>query len=338
MEQLKSAHRPFKVQNASVNSLTNGCDYYRIRVSSDKKSSGSDNDALYDIQRVFPNNRADLLDGEWHAYLEEFILKGYSQWGHPDWNLAADKDQTDNGIRVCLPDLMKPSKDYIMTSTGIQPDDTLARVPKTLETNTSPHLVLKGQFSGDGNAKIGQITFPTAAGAVVNLVDTVLGQLGVGDAFMVTGHVGAHAAQVNAETVITAKTATQIQFPYNPLHGDGTVATTDINDAVVYVSIPVREGISALDIPRMVGAEVASLEINNALHQPVFKLQQHSGHTFGRAINPTQLFQGQLRVVLRGEDNKPIINVYNDDASLTSIYGYVRNYEATIVFIHRKKY
>ena len=37
MEQLKSAHRPFKVQNASVNSLTNGCDYYRIRVSSDKK-------------------------------------------------------------------------------------------------------------------------------------------------------------------------------------------------------------------------------------------------------------------------------------------------------------
>jgi hypothetical protein len=44
--------------------------------------------------------------------------------------MAADKDQTDNGIRVCLPDLMKPSKDCIMTSTGIQPDDTLARVPK----------------------------------------------------------------------------------------------------------------------------------------------------------------------------------------------------------------
>jgi hypothetical protein len=97
-----------------------------------------------------------------------------------------------------------------------------------------------------------------------------------------------------------------LQFLYNPLHGDGTVATTDINDAVVYMSIPVREGISALDIPRMVGAAIASVETNNAQHQPVFKLQQHSGHTFGRAINPTQLFQGQLRVFLRGYDNIPV--------------------------------
>ena len=338
MEQLKSAHRPFKVQNASVNSLTNGCDYYRIRVSSGNKSSGSDNDALYDIQRVFPNNRADLLDGEWHAYLEEFILKGYSQWGHPAWNLAADKDQTDNGIRVCLPDLMKPSKDYVMTSTGIQPDDTLARVPKTLELNTSSHLTLKGEFTGDGNTKTGLITFPTAAGAVQNLVDTVLGHLVVGDDFMVTGHLGAHAAQVNAQTQITAVTATQLQFPYNPEDAGGNPVATDVNDAIVFVSIPVREGISALDMPRINTSEIASLEINNALHQPVFKLQQHSGHTFGRAINPTQLFQGQLRVVLRGEDNKPVTNVYSNDASLTSIYGYVRNYEATIVFIHRKKY
>ena len=337
MEQLKSAHRPFKVQNASVNSLTNGCDYYRIRVSSGNKSSGSDNDALYDIQRVFPNNRADLLDGEWHAYLEEFILKGYSQWGHPAWNLAADKDQTDNGIRVCLPDLMKPSKDYVMTSTGIQPDDTLARVPKTLELNTSSHLTLKGLFEGDGTTKVGQITFP-AGGNAVNLVDTVMAQLIVGDVFMVSGHVGAHAAEVNAQTQITQLNATAILFPYNPEDAGGNPVATDVNDAIVFVSIPVREGISALDMPRINTSEIASLEINNALHQPVFKLQQHSGHTFGRAINPTQLFQGQLRVVLRGEDNKPVTNVYSNDASLTSIYGYVRNYEATIVFIHRKKY
>ena len=50
MEQLKSAHRPFKVQNASVNSLTNGCDYYRIRVSSDKKSSGRD----HSVENLLP--------------------------------------------------------------------------------------------------------------------------------------------------------------------------------------------------------------------------------------------------------------------------------------------
>jgi hypothetical protein len=66
---------------------------------------------------------------------------------------------------------------------------------KTLETNTSPHLVLKGEFSGDGNTKTGLITFPTAAGAVQNLVDTVMGQLGIGEAFRLTGHAGAHSGE-----------------------------------------------------------------------------------------------------------------------------------------------
>jgi hypothetical protein len=90
--------------------------------------------------------------------------------------------------------------------------------------------VLKGEFSGDGTTKEGLITFLDAAGNVVNLVDTVMDQLGVGDDFLVTSHVGAHAAQVNAQTHITAKTAIVLQFSYNPLHGNGAVATTDIND------------------------------------------------------------------------------------------------------------
>jgi hypothetical protein len=279
-----------------------------------------------------------MLDGEWHAYLEEFILKGYSQWGHPVWNLVGDEDQTDNGIRVRLPDLMKPSKDYIMTGTGIQPVDTLVRVPKTLELNTSPHLVLKGVFNGDGTAKTGTITFPDAAGNAVNIVDTVLAQLIVADVSMVHGHAGVHAAQVNALTTLTTLNADSLLVPYNPEDAGGSPVGTNIVDSTVFVSIPIREGISAMDIPRMVGVEIASLETNNVLHQPVFKLQQHSGHTFARAINLTQLFQGQLHVVLRGEHNKHVTNVYSDDASLTSIYDYVRNYEATIVFIHRKKY
>jgi hypothetical protein len=47
----------------------------------------------------------------------------------------------------------------------------------------------------------------------------------------------------------------------------------------------------------MVGAEVASLEINNALHQPVFKLQQHSGHTFGQQVLLRQQVQRRQQVL-----------------------------------------
>ena len=29
-------------------------------------------DAVFDVKQVFPNQRADLLNGEWHAFLESF--------------------------------------------------------------------------------------------------------------------------------------------------------------------------------------------------------------------------------------------------------------------------
>ena len=333
MEELKSAHRPFKVQNASVNSLTDGDEYYRIRVNSLYKSSGSDTDAVYDIRRLFPNSRADLLDGEWHAYLEEFILKGFSQWGHPRWqnSVLGDKDKTENGIRVCLPDLVKPSKDFIMTENGIQPDHTLARVPKTIELNTSPHVVKEGIFNGDGGTKVGTITFTD----ITNINDTVFKHLVVGEAITISGHTGDYADNVNLTAQITTINTANFIVPYHPEDGNGDPIDADLTNEVIFVSIPLREGIHPNDVPV---PDLTSVEVNDAQRQPVFKLQQHSGHTFGRAIDSTQLFQGQLRVVLKGEDNKPITSVYSDDNSLTSIYGYVRNYEATIVFMHKKKY
>ena len=81
MEELKSSNRPFKMSNASVRSLSGDCDYYRVRLNSRFKSSGNNVEAVYNINQLFPNNRANLMDGEWYAYLEEFVLRGYSQWG-----------------------------------------------------------------------------------------------------------------------------------------------------------------------------------------------------------------------------------------------------------------
>eukprot|EP01050_Picozoa_sp_SAG11_P018420 SAG11_NODE_2777_length_2982_cov_719.588970_6_plen_74_part_01 len=74
MESLKHAQRPFKLQNASVNSLSGDCDYYRVLLDSDDRIGAGDAtpssqmDAEYDIGQLLPNARSNLEDGEWYVY------------------------------------------------------------------------------------------------------------------------------------------------------------------------------------------------------------------------------------------------------------------------------
>jgi len=147
MGELKSSHHPFTMQNASVRSLTGDCDYYHVRLNSAHKSHGNNVEAIYNINQLFPNSRANLMDGEWYAYLEEFVLRGFSQWGRP--GLPTGEDKTSNGLRVCLPDLLKPSKDFVVTPNGLHPDHTLAFVPKSVEPSTQPLKVFEATVAVD---------------------------------------------------------------------------------------------------------------------------------------------------------------------------------------------
>ena len=53
--------------------LTKGYEYYRVRLHSERKLPTSTNvDAVFNIAQVFPNHRADLLNGEWEVFLESF--------------------------------------------------------------------------------------------------------------------------------------------------------------------------------------------------------------------------------------------------------------------------
>ena len=66
---------------------------------------------------MFPNQRADLLNGEWHAFLESFEGVMPSQLAKTN-------------IKVCLPDLVRSSQDVVMTAVGVcQIDDTIGHVP-----------------------------------------------------------------------------------------------------------------------------------------------------------------------------------------------------------------
>jgi len=334
MESLKHAQRPFKLQNASVNSLSGDCDYYRVRLNSQYKSSGTDAEAVYNIQQLFPNHRANLMDGEWYAYLEEFDLQGFSQWGR---NAMITPDTTSHGIRVCLPDLIKPSKDFVITAADtIKPDDTLALVPKTVEIATQSHYSFEADVDTDQNSV--EVTFDDTD------VDwsTVLAN---GQQVEIYGSDGsglpAPATEAQKDAVAdylndthTITNVTDTNFTLQAAYPFATAVGPHLIDEKVYVLLPVRNGANVNTIPD----RIPSIEVDDSPYQAVYRLRQ-SDVAVGHAINPGQLFSGQLKVALKGEDHELVKNGYTNanPHSLTSLYGFDESYQATIVFVHKKK-
>ena len=79
------------------------------------------------------------------------------------------------------------------------------------------------------------------------------------------------------------------------------------------------------------------IEANDNPYEPVYRLKQ-GDTSVGHAINPGSLFSGQLKVALKGDDHKLVTDpYYNEPDTLTNIYGYDVDYDATVVFVHKKK-
>ena len=96
--------------------LTRGYEYYRVRLHSERKEAPSTNvDATFDIQQVFPNHRADLLNGEWEVFLETFSAN-FGKVNMPSLTLR-------------MPDLISSPNDFVIGANGCQRSSVLAVVP-----------------------------------------------------------------------------------------------------------------------------------------------------------------------------------------------------------------
>ena len=97
-------------------SLTQGYEYYRVRLHSERKDAGTTNvDATFDIHQVFPNHRADLLNGEWEVFLETF---------------SADFGDVDKpSLTMQLPGLISSPNDFVVGANGCQRSSIVAMIP-----------------------------------------------------------------------------------------------------------------------------------------------------------------------------------------------------------------
>ena len=113
--------------------LTRGYEYYRVRLHSERKEAPSTNvDATFDIQQVFPNHRADLLNGEWEVFLETFSAN-FSNVDKPS-------------LTVRMPDLISSPNDFVIGANGCQRSSVLAVVPMNWQgvlVNATPTFVYK---------------------------------------------------------------------------------------------------------------------------------------------------------------------------------------------------
>ena len=128
MEEIKSSIRSYKANDHYKQSLKGPPLYYRVSLNDTMKRAGTTIvDAEFDVRHVFPNQRADLMNGEWHVFLESFEAK-------------LDTQLLKTNIKVCLPDLIKSSNDYVMTDIGVcQINDAVGHVPITQEYRATQH-------------------------------------------------------------------------------------------------------------------------------------------------------------------------------------------------------
>ena len=128
MEEIKSSIRSYKANEHYKQSLKGPPLYYRVSLNDTMKRAGTTIvDAEFDVRHVFPNQRADLMNGEWHVFLESFEAK-------------LDTQLLKTNIKVCLPDLIKSSNDYVMTDIGVcQINDAVGHVPITQEYRATQH-------------------------------------------------------------------------------------------------------------------------------------------------------------------------------------------------------
>ena len=128
MEEIKSSIRSYKANEHYKQSLKGPPLYYRVSLNDTMKRAGTTIvDAEFDVRHVFPNQRADLMNGEWHVFIESFEALMASQIAKTN-------------IKVCLPDLVKSSQDYVMTGVGVcQINDAVGHVPITQEYRAPGH-------------------------------------------------------------------------------------------------------------------------------------------------------------------------------------------------------
>lgn len=319
-EVLKSADRSYNLQNTRKQSLSGGCDYYRVHINSQMSQSGDDNDKTYFLGNLLPNARFNLMDGgKWEVFLEQFEMQGFTQASREESFYDDVDDDTRFGIQVALPTLLTKGKDFLTTSAGgnkrCDPTAIVAHIPHTRVPR------INDLYEVDATADA-QINATPHAPALATFTVPQLHDFKPND-------------------IVYLAPAAFVDKHY-------TIASVTINTITVTITGTINAQVDAQD-DVVISRRSAVRPTENYGQMVVYRRHiQVLGNQIGHQIDPQMLSQGQLRIVLlddRGEllkgANSAGGTVLQPDVRLNDLWyrdsaGVQRaQYRATLLFVHK---
>ena len=101
---LKHSVRSYDSKHQVRQSLSGKPTYYRLSLYSADLVSGNKNEAVFNTDRLLPNHREELMNGEWEVFVEHFCQNSLVAF-----NLGAGALNTQRynhfGVRICLPEV-----------------------------------------------------------------------------------------------------------------------------------------------------------------------------------------------------------------------------------------
>jgi len=323
MEPVTTSIRPFKDNQQSHKDLKGKTSYYRIHLSSNHKEAHSTvSDATFDVSGVFPvTGRQDLLDGSWEVFVEEWVAFFASSIAG---NTGVHGTFPRFSMKLCLPDLMLSPQDYTSSAVG-----------KTIRDDSVSHVPLDYKFQGQ----------------------TFIVPPSFHDSVITTGsHIYENGGLVKENQIEVVSTTGMKQ--HSPVYFQGTgVAPGSITYNVAYFIAEVVDGthikISTIKRGAVMHQTTATATFNviagggddsnvvrNQYNIPADVLSHVetrwnnviSRESIGRKIDPHQLLNGKLRIMLRDREHKTIhTGVGGLDGSLIVS----DRWQVTLLFVHK---
>ena len=158
-EEIKSRVRPYDATDHYQQSLKGAPVYYRVGLNSEcRRADTSRMDAVFDVAQAFPNQNAKLLAGDWQVFLESFEGTLNSQLARVN-------------IKMCLPDLVRSSRDYVMTAVGVcRTSDVVGHIP-IKQAYRRPQQV--GDINADGADNAADDAFDTLAPLPISISNVI---------------------------------------------------------------------------------------------------------------------------------------------------------------------
>jgi len=324
MEPVTTSIRPFKDNQQSHKDLKGKPSYYRIHLSSTHKEvHTSVSDATFDVSGVFPViGRQDLLDGSWEVFVEEWIAFFTSA---VPGNTGVYGSYPRMAMKLCLPDLMLSPQDYTSSAHGKTiRDDSVSHVPLDYKFRSqivtippayeySVHTTASHTFDGT-HANANQIQVVSSGDMIPH---TPIHFRGTGTApgsltYYVIYYISAIVDATHITISTTHRGPVMVQQTATFTHNIDVIAGTpyDLN---------VLQGQSNIPADALSHVET---RWNNVI----------SRESIGRKIDPHQLMNGKLRIMLRDREHKTIHTgtLANDGSLIDS-----DRWQVTLLFVHK---